>query len=746
MHPTAVESGFVLEAKLLAPAPRSGWVDRAALVYELERGADARLTLVSAPVGSGKSTLLAQWVAASHERDVAWLTLDAGDDSPAVFWIYVVSALRTVRPAFGTTLLRRLRAPGVVVADEVLPLLAKALVELGPVTLVLDDFQAITDDEVHEGLLYVIDRLPPGARIVIATQVDPPLPLSRLRAEGDLCEIRDLGFSAEQAAALLQTVLGVEPTPDDVSRLEEWTEGWAAGVQLAALSARGRADPIAFLNDLPANAQYVVDYLWDEVLARQPPDVRMFLAETSILDRFSASLCAAVSGREDAERLLGELERSNVFLVSLDASRRWYRFHQVFRDVLTRELVALEPTDVADLHRRASEWYANHGFHVEAIEHAVVAGDVHYAADQLTRNWLPLYSEGRAYTLLGWLDRLPPEVVASNHRLCLLASGMARSLDRHDDAERWLAVVEEDAALEGELSGFGTSTGAAVAIIRSMLQLASGDSAGALAQAQRAEALETDELGAGRVVTSFFLGVVLFFADEAQSAEPLLSRFLADPRTADQHARSYAALAFLAYIALDRGDDEEAVRLARQALERTQEHGLDDYPQTSLAHGAVGAALLANGDLDGADEHLEHAVALARRGGEGCDIALAQLHLARLRLRQGDREAAGDGLASARSALDIDGLPLITRLDRELSGALGSAQPERGAQTSGDELTEAELRVLHLLPQELTYREIAGRLFISMNTLKTHTQHIRRKLGVASRSEAVATARQRGLL
>jgi LuxR family maltose regulon positive regulatory protein len=621
-------------------------------------------------------------------------------------------------------------------------LLVEALGNLGPVTLVLDDLQTITDDEVYEGLLYVIDRLPRGTRTVIATQVDPPLPLARLRAEGELRELRELGFSSEQAASLLRAVADVDPTPADVGRLEEWTEGWAAGLQLAALTARGRPDPVAFLNDLPANAQDVVDYLWDQVLARQPRDVRAFLCETSILDRFSASLCAAVTRRDDAERLLAELERSNVFLVRLDPSRRWYRFHQVFRDVLAREVAALDPGDVADLHRRASEWYVEHGQPGEAIEHALVAGDVHYAADLLTRSWLSLYSEGRAYALLDWVDRLPTEVLASNHRLCLLASGMARSLGRHDDAERWLDVVEGDAGLEGELPGFGTSTGAAVAIVRSMLELARGDARRALAQARRAEAFETDDDGAGRLVTSFFNGVVLFFADQAASAEALLRRFVADVRTADQHARSYAALAFLAYIALDRGDQDEALRLARNALERAHAHRLDEYPQTSLAHGALGAALLAGGDLHGAEEHLEQAVALARRGGEGCDIALAQLHLARLRLRQGDRDAAGGAVAAARSALAVDRLPLITRLGRELSSALGPADPE----TAREDLTEAELRVLSLLPQELTYREIARRLSISMDTLKTYTRNIRRKLGVASRSEAVAAARRRGLL
>ncbi len=691
MRQTRGESGLALETKLLAPATRPGWVDRPALAYELERGAGARLTLVSAPVGAGKSTLLAQWAATSYGRDFAWLTLDRGDNSPTLFWTYVVSALRTVRPGFGEQVLRLLRAPGVVVDDDVLPLLADAADELDSVTLVLDDFQTITDDGVHEGLLYLIERLPPGARVVIATQVDPPLPLEQLRAEGGLCEIRDLGLTADQTAALLRTVLRVELERDDVRGVHEWTEGWVAGVQLAALSAGGHADPLAVLNALPANAQNVVDYVWDRVLAGQRPEVRRFLAETSILDRFSAPLCAAVSERDDAEQLLAELERSNAFLVTLDASTRWYRYHQVFRDVLARELSALSRADVASLHRRASEWYASAGFTVEAIDHAVVADDVEYATDLLVRNWLSLYSEGRGFRILDWLDRLPPEVLASDTSLCLLAANMARSLGRRDEVERWLAVAEAEGPLEAQLPGLTDTTAAAVAINRSMLALGAGDAAAALAEVRRAEASETDPDGLGRVVASFFVGVVLFFADD-ESAEVHLDGFLSDPRTGDQHARAYAALAFLAYIALDRRDVGKALRLADEALERAHAHGLDEYPTTSLARGALGDALLASGDLEGAEEHLEQAVTLARRGGEGCDIALAQVALARLRVRQRNYDAARDALAAARSALDVAGLPRITRLDRELSRLLLRAAPAATDTTAAAEAsTEPKL-------------------------------------------------------
>jgi LuxR family transcriptional regulator, maltose regulon positive regulatory protein len=676
MRQTAVKSSLIHETKLLAPARRRDWVDRPALAYEVERGAAARLTLISAPVGSGKSTLLVQWADTCFDQDVAWLTLDRSDNSPALFWTYVVSALRTVRPGFGEQVLRRLQAPGAVVADDALPLLAEAAAELHSVALVLDDYQAIDEDDVHEGLVYLIDRVPSSVRFVVATQVDPPLALDRFRAQGELCELRDLSLSLDQTAALLRAVLGVDLHRDDVRGLHEWTEGWVAGVQLAALSASGRPDPRAFLNDLPASAQNVVDYVWDEVLARQPPEVRRFLAETSILERFSAPLCAAVTRRDDAEQLLAELERSNAFLVALDASTRWYRFHQVFRDVLARELAAFSPTDVADLHRHASEWHEAEGLPVEAIEHALVAGDVQYASDKLIRNWRSLYGEGRGYSLLAWVDRLPPHVLASDPNLCLHAAALARSLGRQEDAERWLDGIEAYGRPEGDLPGMACSAAAAVAFTRGLLHLARGDLDRALVHVREAVAME-DEEAIGKVVALFVLGTVHFFADDAASAEPLLRGFLADPRTADRPADRYWALGVLAYIALDRGDVDAARRLAQEALDQAREHDLEEYPQTAFAHGPMGAALLESGDLDGAEEHLEKAVQLIRRGGEGSDTAFTLLQLGRLRIRQGDHDAARDALASARAELEVPGLPLITRLDRELSRVLDATAPKR---------------------------------------------------------------------
>lgn len=738
----AVAEGLILEAKMLVPAPRAEWVLRRSLVEELERAGGARLTLISAPVGSGKSTLVAQW-AAAHERSVAWLTLDSGDDTPTVFWMYFVAALRRMEPTFGESVLRRLRAPGAAVADDVLPLLANALFELGPATLVLDDFQAIASEEIQEGLLFVIERLPPGVRIVIVTQADPRFGLTRLRARGDLWEIRALGFSVEESAALLRHALGIELSVDEVRAIHGRTEGWAAGLQLAALSARDQADPVAFLVNRTSENRYVVDLMWEEVLARQHPEVRRFLVDLSILDRFSASLCAAVSGRRDAEALLLELERGNLFLVNLDPGGEWHRFHQLFRQALARRRAELLPDELADLHRRASEWYAAHGQPAEAIEHALQAGDVHFATDELARQWLALFSEGRAMTMFGWLERLPFEVVAVHPSLCLLASGLAYSLGRLETAEYWLGVFDMRSRRADELLGSPLTPETAAANIRGMLALARGDLAQALTHARRAYGMA---LELSRIVVGHFLGVILFYADDDDAAEPLLRRCLTDERTAGYHPHAVTALACLSAIALDRSDAGHARQLAGEALERARAHDLEEYALTSVAESAFGAVLAVQGDLDEAEEHLERAVALARRSGQGYEVSLAHLQLAGERLRHRDREGARAALAAARGQQDAATLPRLVRLDHEVTRALGLTRRQTSSRDPAGELTAAELDVLRLLPTDLTYPEIAQRLFISINTLKTHTSRIRRKLGVASRSEAVATARIRGLL
>jgi len=377
-------------------------VPRPRLIERLDRGSEARLTLVSAPAGFGKTTVLAEWLAAAPagERAVGWLSLDQGDSHPGSFWTYLIAALRRAAPGVGAGALALLRSPRPPPIETALATLLNELSVLSEdVVLVLDDYHLVDASEVHDGVAYLLDHLPPRVHLVIATRADPPLPLARLRARGELVEVRaaDLRFTPDEAAAFLRDSMGVTSlAPRDVALLEERTEGWAVGLQLAALSLRGRGDGAAFIAGFAGSNRHVVDYLAEEVLRVQPQPVRRFLLRTAVPERICGSLADALTDtpraeaadgggdearQEPGQEMLEELERSGVFLVPLDDERRWYRYHHLFADVLQAYLLDERADEVADLHRRASRWYDRNGAPSAAVRHALSAGDVERAAD-----------------------------------------------------------------------------------------------------------------------------------------------------------------------------------------------------------------------------------------------------------------------------------------------------------------------------------------------------------------------------
>src|SRR5664279_524654 len=369
----------MIATKLYVPTPRRGLVTRPRLRERLCRGAESRLTLVSAPAGFGKTTLLAEWLGETPEggRCVAWLSLDPADSEPASFWTYVVTALHNAVPGVGMSALELISSsplPTELVLTTVLNELAAAPED---VWLVLDDFHLVDSHDVRDGVAFLLEHLPPHVHVVISTRADPDLPLPRWRVRGELVEIRaaDLRFTADEAATYLNEAVGLDLSVEHVSALEERTEGWIAALQLAALSIQGRDDVGGFIARFAGNDRYLVDYLVDEVLAHQPHPVRGFLLHTAVLDRLTGPLCDAVTGREDGSQMLGALERANLFLVPLDDRREWYRYHHLFADVLRAHLLAGRPDLVALLHRRASLWYERHNLTEEAVRHALAARD-----------------------------------------------------------------------------------------------------------------------------------------------------------------------------------------------------------------------------------------------------------------------------------------------------------------------------------------------------------------------------------
>jgi LuxR family maltose regulon positive regulatory protein len=737
----------VVRTKLLVPSTRRRWVPRPHLVDTFAEGLEAKLTLVCAPTGWGKTSLLAEWAAQSRDHPVAWLSLDQNDDEPLRFWRGVAAALAAAEPSLSGSAYRRLRSPVVSIWDEVLPALVNDLAGVsGSLLLVLDDFHAVSVKEIAEQLGYLIDRLPRHVHVAIATQVDPALRLGRLRAMGDLTEVRwqQLRFTDAEAAELLNRVHGLGLAPEDVEAVQRRTEGWVAGLNLAALSLQQAGDRERVLERLPADERFLVDYLWDEVVLGQSRTVRHFLMRTAILERLTGSLCDAVTERDDGEEMLRELERANLFVVPLDPGSGWYRYHHLFRDLLLSQLQRFAAELVPDLHRRASTWFAAQGLMLEAIAHALAAGDVNYAADELDRHWLEFYSRGQATTILDWIDRLPADTLAGHPTLVLARGGIARALGRLDEAEEWLARADALAS-DAPTSGLGSSIAGGAAMNRSMYWLARGDVQAAIDWAQRALALEPAEDSSAHATAGYFLAIALFY-ESPERAEPLLQRYLGAIPPGQQDVRRYFATALLAEAHAVRGELDEAERLAREALEVARTHRLDEHPPTEQAHVALGAVLLARDDLDAAEEQFERGAALARRGGDRMEYAHALVWLARVRARQQDISGARAALDSARALAPGLGESSLTRLVDALEQELGTGRSTRSPALSSEPLTDAELRVLRLLPSDLSYREIAQHLYVSLNTCRTHARRVRRKLGVTTRVEAVAKARELGLL
>src|SRR5947209_6954306 len=414
----------VLGTKLHLPSPRRRLVARARITDQLRVGGGegARLVLVAAPAGFGKTTLLAQWLAAERSQcRVAWLALDPGDADVRQFLTHLVAAIQIAEPEVGVDALALLEAGGPTPPEAVLVSLINDLDVLADCTVVaLDDYHVIDGAAVHDAVAFLLDNLPPQVTLAMTTRADPPLPLSRLRARGELVEVRvaDLRFTPGEAEAFLNEVMGLRLEPALVAALEARTEGWAAGLQLAALSARahaaapdGSGDVAGFVEAFSGSHRFVLDYLVEEVLGGQPEEVRAFLLDTSVLDQMTGGLCDALTCRGDGQGMLETLERGNLFVVPLDDERRWYRYHHLFADALRARLAAGHADRVRELHAAASRWLAEDGLLSDAVRHAIVSGDHEHTADLVELTLADMWRRRQDRTLRDWLVALPEDVI-----------------------------------------------------------------------------------------------------------------------------------------------------------------------------------------------------------------------------------------------------------------------------------------------------------------------------------------------
>ena len=654
------EGDLLLATKTTVPRLREGRVGRPRLVERLRAATVREFVLVCAPAGFGKSTLLADWVQVDR-RPVAWLSLDDGDNDPVRFWRHIAAAMDRARPGVAE---RASLLVGDPTSSSFMPAVTALVNDLAEsaedVVLVVDDYHLIHAQHVHRSVEFLLEHLPGSLRLVVASRSDPPLPLARLRARGQSTELRaaDLRFTLAEATQLMAASTGLDLPEDVVVALGERTEGWVAGLQLAALSLQGRRDVEGFVAEFSGSHRYVLDYLTEEVLDRQPPDIRTFLLETSVLDRLSGALCDAVLERRDSQLLLESVERANLFLLPLDDERRWWRYHHLFADLLRSRLAREDPTRAAALHHAAAGWYERQGLPDDAIGHALAGGDQEWAAQivetQLERQ---LWRSNESATLDRWLTALSPEVVRGHARLVLGQAIVAVLGGRLDDVESLLAVVEHGIPQAdgrayhpsvGRRASIMTNLRACLALCRADLARARGDlqREAAFARAALAETGESDALL--RTMARYHLAEVDWLTGKLTDSEREMSAILAEWANSDEWL-------VLLRVGLDLG----AVQRAQGRLGAA----LNTYRRLESKAGTTASALAGMAQVGAAivfyeRDELAEAAAQAAAGVERCrrlvygpPLVTGLITLARIRLASGDPAGAHAAITEAETAM-----------------------------------------------------------------------------------------------
>jgi LuxR family maltose regulon positive regulatory protein len=650
----------LIGTKLRPPRRRRASVARPRLVEPGASGTPPALTLVSAPAGFGKTTLVADWFA---EGCTAWLALDPSDDDPIRFWTYAAAALERAIPELGSGTSSLLQDPSASVDAAVATLINDVEAAACDVVLVLDDYHLVQDPRIHHSMGFLLEHLPEGLRVVITTRADPPLPLAALRAAGELFEVRaaDLRFTADEAAEYLHDSMGISLSAQDVDALDRRTEGWIAALQLAALSMQGRQDPSAFVAEFAGDDRFILDYLADEVLERQPPEVLSFLLDTSVLERLGGPLCAAVTGDARAAATLEQLDRSNLFVISLDDRRGWYRYHHLFADILRARLRAEDPSRLPELHRRASDWYAANDHLPEAVDHALQAADWARAAELVERA-APATNRSRQETLLrSWLERIPDDVYDQRPVLTVLLVGARMSTgDRSgvepllERAERWIDAEDEPIVTDADEYARLPAT---IAMYRAALALLDGNPDAALRDAGRVLQLvgPDDPLRLGAATA--LIGLARWHQGELATAHDhyvrAVSVFEAGGFLPDVMGCSLA----LADIQITQGRLDAAQRTFESALRHTHEHpGL-----RGAADMHVGLAMIAihRVELTEAAEHLRAAAELGEWMGLPQHPYRWRVATAWLCRAEGDLDSALEWLTAAEPLYHTDFSPPV---------------------------------------------------------------------------------------
>jgi LuxR family maltose regulon positive regulatory protein len=865
----------LLVTKLYTPPARKNLVPRLRLIQMLNDAwqQDKKLSLVSASAGYGKTTLVTEWVRGLQTKS-AWLSLDEADNDPTIFLTYLIAALQLIDRSIGEKTRSMLQSPQPLPPEVVLTSLLNEIAVI-PTTfiLVLDDYHLIQTLPIHRQLDFLVEHQPPQMHLVILTREDPPLPLARLRARGQMVEIRqnDLRFLPEECADFLQRVMGLNLTADDIAALERRTEGWIAGLQLAAVSMQGRDDLSNFIEAFTGSSHYVLDYLIEEVFERQSVEAQDFLLKTSILDRLSGPLCDMVVNRTGSRDLLDHLEHANLFIFPLDQSRIWYRYHRLFAELLRQRLHATDSLSESKLHSLASQWFAGEGFIPEAIQHALSAKDWETAAELIQKNTVQMLASGELITLIGWLKVLPDKVIFTRPELCQNYGWALTLTGQLDAADIYLQQAENIARDDETLLG-------PILVARAYHLRVRGDVPMAIDYARRALSILPQSDALSRGLAALTLGLAYWNNGDFQESE---RAFIEVDQAAQQSGNHYARMTALTYLGnlqavfghlhqaaefcqqvIQLGGQspptapahielatlfyewnqlDSAIEQVQIGIEQSQHTGnplilCDGYRILAIIHQGHGKPAAAQSALNKADQlvdsHQVSPVARLRIAACHVQVALAQddlayaqywaeqvteatdtalfdpclgltpirILLARKEKTKATRElttlyetacnkGCGTGMVEVRllQALAADspedtlqflqdalklaqpegfirtfvdkGEPMKALLERlkshggelreyilTLLSAFGETGKKLTPQSLVEPLSERELDVLRLLEQGMSNGEIAQRLVVTTGTVKSHVHSIIEKLGVSSRTQAVAQARELKLL
>lgn len=629
----------ILTTKLFIPPPRPQVVARPRLFEQLNEGIHHKLTLVCAPAGFGKTTLVSEWLAHTP-RSAVWLSLDEGDNDLHRFFTYVIVALQKIAPAVGETLLPALQNPQPPAADFIVTTLLNDLATLPqPMWLVLDDYHLLDNPAIHQALTTLCDYLPPQLHLLLATREDPPLPLAKFRAKGQLTELRiaHLRFTPAEAAAFLNQVMGLHLTPAQVTTLDQRTEGWIVGLQLAALSLKGQPDAHTFINAFTGNHHFVLDYLLEEVLHQQPADLQTFLLVTALLPRMCGALCEVVLGTAAGTEMLTTIEQANLFIIPLDQERRWYRYHHLFSELLRQRLQQqATPAEIATYHLRASHWFEENGLELEAFYHATAAPDISRAEYLINGRGMPLQLRGGATPILNWLATLPPAVLDEKPSLwvtyasALLVIGQVVGVEEKARAAELALAQQEPTPITQDLIG-------RIASIRATVAVTQHQADEIIVQANRALTYLHPQNISVRASITWTLGYAYELQGQRQPARQVYQE-AAQVCLAIGHA-TIAKMSLMGWAHMQQLDNQ--LHLAAETYQKALDMA-GDVPNPPLCDAYLGLAQIAYewNELETAEQHLLHSLPLAQQIANTDRYTNCRLFFVRLKLAQGNLTGA----------------------------------------------------------------------------------------------------------